>query len=207
MKNIFLFAKPKRNNTFTFYILRMWWESKKSWVDPGQPSTSIPQQKIHMKKVLLCIWWDIKGVLYYELLERSQTVTAERYSRQLNTLNEVLDEKRPITGQESWKVMLLHDNARPYVIRATQQIILNFDWEVLPHAAYSPDLAPGQHALKDSRFHSLDDVQKFALTLSRKSLQVFFAMVFVCCAIDGARSSKTMDNISRIHLVFIYFTI
>ena len=66
---------------------------KKSWVDTGQPSTSIPKQGIHLKKVLLCIGWDMKGVLYYELLEKGQTVTAERYSRQLNKLSEVLDKK------------------------------------------------------------------------------------------------------------------
>ena len=40
-----------------------------------------PQQKIHMKKALLCIWWNMKGVLYCELLETCQTVPAERYSR------------------------------------------------------------------------------------------------------------------------------
>ena len=131
--------------------------------------TSIPQQKIYMKKVLLCISWDMKGVLYNELLETGQTVTVERYSRQLSKLNEVLDEKMPITGRGSRKVMLLHDNARPHFARATQQTILNLDWEVLPHAAYSPNLASSdyyqfrsmQHALKDRRFQTLDDVRKF----------------------------------------------
>ena len=60
---------------------------KKSWC---QPSTSTPKRNIHGFKVMLCIWWDQKGIVYYELLKPGETITAIRYQQQLINLNQVL---------------------------------------------------------------------------------------------------------------------
>ena len=40
---------------------------KADYVDPGQPSTAQAKRDIHCQKLMLCIWWDQKGVVYYEL--------------------------------------------------------------------------------------------------------------------------------------------
>lgn len=135
---------------------------------PGEPSTSIAKPNIHAKKVLLCIWWDQKGVIHYELLQQNQTMTAELYQEQLIRVNDALEEKRPFAGSERRKVILLQDNAWSRTVKNTLETIFDLGWEILPHAAYSPDLAPSdyhlfralQHHLTDSRFKSDEEVEK-----------------------------------------------
>ena len=77
-------------------------------------------------------------MLYYELLPTGTTVTAVVYAAQLQKLAGVIQKERPKRD----KVLLLHDNARPRVAKMTRQTISEPGWEVLPHPAYSPDLAP-----------------------------------------------------------------
>jgi len=44
--------------------------------NPGQLSTSIPKRNINGNKVLLCIWRNMKGVVYYKLLKPNETIIA-----------------------------------------------------------------------------------------------------------------------------------
>lgn len=94
-------------------------DKKKSWLSPGEIPEPQPMPEVHQKKVMLCVWWDMKGIIYYELLESHQTVTAERYRQQLQRVAEALQQKRPIGGRKRRKVLLLHDNARPHVATIT----------------------------------------------------------------------------------------
>ena len=52
---------------------------KKSYVKPGQPAESRAKPNIHGAKIMLCIWLDQKGVLYYELLKPAKAINGERY--------------------------------------------------------------------------------------------------------------------------------
>ena len=105
---------------------------KKSYVKPVQPVKSTTKPNIHGAKVILCIWWDQKGVLYYELLKPGEIINGERYRTQLFRFKRVIAEKRPeyVTRHEA--IIFHHDNARPHVAIPVKNYLENSGWEVLP---------------------------------------------------------------------------
>ena len=104
---------------------------------------------------MLSVWWDWKGVVFFELLPRNQTINSDVYCRQLNKLNAVVKEKRPELVNRK-RVIFHHDNATPHTSLATRQKLLRLDWEVMLHPPYSPDLAPSDYYLFRSLQNSLN---------------------------------------------------
>ena len=127
---------------------------RKQWLDPGQKSLPDVKSDLHPKRIMLCVWWDMKGVIYFEVLDNNQTVNSNLYSQQLQRLNEVLFQKRPVLANQKG-VILLHDNGTPHVSKLTQQTIEQLGWEVLAHPPWSPDLAPSDYHLFRSLRHHL----------------------------------------------------
>jgi len=52
--------------------------------------------------------------MYYKLLKPSQIITGDLYQKQLMRLSRALKNKRPQYNKRHDKVILQHDNARPY---------------------------------------------------------------------------------------------
>ena len=115
---------------------------------------------------MLCVWWDIHGIIHYELLKPGETITADVYCAQLEQLKKALLSKRPGLINRG-KVILQHDNTCPRAAKKTREKINELNWEVLPHPPYSPDLAPldyhlfrsMQHFFKEKKFKNLDEVK------------------------------------------------
>ncbi|UYV70751.1 SETMAR [Cordylochernes scorpioides] len=128
---------------------------RKSSVKPGHASTSTAKPNIHGKKLMLCIWWDQLGVIYYELLQPKETITGERYQQQLMRLSRALKIKRPLYAKRHDKVIYQHDNARPHVAKVVKETLEALQWDVLPHPLYSPDIAPSDYHMFRSMTHGL----------------------------------------------------
>jgi hypothetical protein len=92
------------------------------------------------EKVLLCIWWNYEGFIYYKLVPDGRTINAEVYSQQLEKMYTGLLEKYPVLVNRKL-VLLQQDNARPHTVKKTLQKIEELEGiELLPHPALSPDL-------------------------------------------------------------------
>ena len=88
---------------------------------------------------MLSIWSDWKGVVFFELLLRNQTINSDVYYRQLNKLNAAVKEKRPeLVNRKGLSFQL--DNATPHTSLATGQKLLRLGWEMMLHPPYSLDL-------------------------------------------------------------------
>lgn len=142
---------------------------KKSWVKSDESVVFTPKRNLHGRKVLLSIFWDQKGIIYYEILKNNERVDAKRYQLQLIKMRQALHEQRPEYAHRHETVLLQHDNARPHVSILVKNTIADFGWEVLPHPPYSPDIAPCdyhlfrsmQHGLSEQRFLNDEDVKQW----------------------------------------------
>jgi hypothetical protein len=62
--------------------------------------------------------------------------------------------------------LILHDNARPHLGKVVADLLSKYEWEVLPHAPYRPDMSPTDFDLLPTlkepmggyRFSSLEEV-------------------------------------------------
>ncbi|XP_054156275.1 histone-lysine N-methyltransferase SETMAR-like [Oppia nitens] len=147
---------------------------KGQWLSKGEKTVPTPRADLHQKKVMLCVWWNIKGIVHWELLNVGQTVNSDLYCQQLERVKSSLTKLWPALVNRKG-VIFHHDNARPHVANITREKLKEFGWEVMLHPPYSPDIAPTdyhlflalQNYLDDNRFQNKDEVEN--------AIKIFFA--------------------------------
>ena len=149
-------------------------EGKRLWGKLNEPPPTTPKAGLHPKKVMVCIRWDRKGVLYYELLPENQTINSNKYCSQLDQLKAALNEKCPELVNRK-RIIFHQENARPRVSLMTRQKLLQLGWEVPTHPPYSPDIAPSDFHLFRSLQNSLNGKNFNSLEDCKRHLEQFFA--------------------------------
>jgi histone-lysine N-methyltransferase SETMAR len=145
-------------------------ERKHQWLKPGQKPIPTPKAGLHPQKRMLCVWWDIEGVIYWELLPEKATINATRYRAQLHKLAAEVQKRR--RGRR--KIYLLHDNARPHIAKTVNEKLKSLEWELIPHPPYSPDIAPSDYHLFLSLSNQLRGENFKNETELKRFIQSFF---------------------------------
>ena len=85
-------------------------------------------------KVMATVFWDARGIIYTNYLEKGQTITGVYYAPLLHRLSEEIKKKRLYLK----KILLNQDNARAHTCAISMVKIMELKFESLQHP---PDLA------------------------------------------------------------------
>lgn len=111
------------------------------WLDKDEAPRPCPKPNVHQKKIMVSVWWSYAGIIHYTFSKPGKSITAETYCTQLKDMMKLLAIKQPRLVNRD-KPILLQDNARPHVAKATLLQLQELELETLCHPPYSPDLAP-----------------------------------------------------------------
>ena len=117
----------------------------RQWVGPGSPRPKKFKTQPSAGKVMATVFWDAKGVIVLDFLPKRSTITGVYNANLLDQLRTAIREKR--RGKLSKGVLLQQDNARVHTCKVAIDAVERNGYELIPHLAYSPDLAPSDSFL------------------------------------------------------------
>ena len=88
---------------------------------------------------------DANGVIRLDFLPKRSTITGVYYANLLDQLRTAIREK--CQGKFSKGVLLQQDNARVHICKVAMDAVERNGYELIPHPAYSPNLAPSDFFL------------------------------------------------------------
>lgn len=143
-----------------------------------EESLTSKRPRLNWEKFMLYIWWDWKGVVYYDLLPeqtKNTRLDADKYCAQLDKLEKAIAEKRPeLSGADGSEKVLFHHSFRPHTCLTTRKKLLRLGWDIGPHPAHSPDINPSDYHLFRSLQGFLNGETFTSLEDCKSQLQQFF---------------------------------
>ena len=146
-------------------------QCKRTWKQVGEHGDTMAKTSLHPMKVMLCVCWDCKGIIYFEFLPAGQTIDLDQSPINQSELRN--QKKRPILSNRKG-VVFHHDNARPHVSRQTLRKLNSLKWDVLTHPPYSSDIAPSDYHLFWSLQNHLNGEKIDSLDALKKVVSSFF---------------------------------
>ena len=91
------------DETWILYCTPETKQQSKQWVSPSETHLSA-------NKVMATVFWDARGIIHIDYLQKGKTINGEYYPNLLDRFNEYLKRKRPHMAKK--KVLFYQDNAR-----------------------------------------------------------------------------------------------
>ena len=96
-------------------------------------------------KVMASVFWDAKGIVFIDYLQKGKTINGEYYTKLLRELRQAIKSKRP--GKLTKGALLHQDNAPAHKSLVAMSAVHDCGFELIDHPPYSPDLAPSDYFL------------------------------------------------------------
>ena len=96
-------------------------------------------------KVMVSVFWDAKGIVFIDYLQKGKTINGEYYANLRRELRQATKSKRP--GKLAKGVLLHQDNASAHKSLVAMSIVHDCGFELINHPPYSPDSAPSDYFL------------------------------------------------------------
>ena len=134
------------------------------WKHSTSPASKKAKVVSSTGKVMASIFWDAKGIVFIDYLQKGKTINGEYYAKLLRELGQAIKSKWP--GKLTKGVLLHQDNAPAHKSLVAMSAVHDCSLELIDYPPYSPDLAPSDYFLfpdlkkhlAGKRYESDDDV-------------------------------------------------
>ncbi|UYV78740.1 hypothetical protein LAZ67_16002617 [Cordylochernes scorpioides] len=155
------------------------------WHTPSSPRRKKVCLDKSKGKVMLVVFFDYQGLVYYEFIKEGHTINKQVYKEILVRLRDAIRRKRnKLFKSKQWK--LIQDNTPAHRAIIVQDYLAKHSVSVLPHPPYSSDIAPCDFfsfpklkmTLKGRRFSLSSEVIENATVELNKLRKIDFELAF-----------------------------
>ncbi len=164
------------------------------WIDPQGTRPTKALRAWSTNKCMLCLFFDVKGVIFMEFLDCGECLNSDLYIAILRRVREAIRRKRPQLWRDQ-NFLIHQDNAPCHVSIQMAEYFHSVDQDLWPHPPYSPDLAPCdfwafpalKKQLRGIHFEDLDDLQDMVRCHFRELPQEVYQDAFNTMALRYGR--------------------